>query len=171
MILGANAILREMEVGNIGISPFAPENVGPNSVDLTLSSELLVYDTIRTRVLDLNSNNPTIALNIPPTGLILEPGKLYIGSTREYTSTMKHVPTIVGRSSIARLGISVEISAGLGDVGFCGTWTLEISVIEPVRIYPGIRICQIYYMECDDPRLYQGRYNGQIGPVASRFCK
>jgi dCTP deaminase len=50
-----------------------------------------------------------------------------------------------GRSSIGRLGLFVHITAGFGDVGFRGYWTLEMFAVQPVRIYPGVEICQIFY--------------------------
>ena len=37
------------------------------------------------------------------------------------------------------------LTAGFGDVGFSGYWTLEIFCVQPVRIYPNVEICQIYY--------------------------
>jgi dCTP deaminase len=51
-----------------------------------------------------------------------------------------------GRSSIARLGLFVNASAGIGDIGFRGYWTLELVAVHPIRIYPGLPICQILYM-------------------------
>ena len=50
-----------------------------------------------------------------------------------------------GRSSIGRLGLFVHVTAGFGDVGFKGFWTLEIFCIQPVKIYPSVEICQVYY--------------------------
>jgi len=52
---------------------------------------------------------------------------------------------IEGRSSVGRLGLFVHVTAGFGDVGFCGYWTLEMFAIQPVRVYPGVPICQIFY--------------------------
>lgn len=82
---------------------------------------------------------------IPEEGLIIEPGTLYLGRTVEYTKTEGCVPMIEGRSSIGRLGLFIHITAGFGDVGFAGFWTLEISCIQPIRIYPFVAICQIFY--------------------------
>jgi dCTP deaminase len=52
---------------------------------------------------------------------------------------------IEGRSSIGRLGLFVHVTAGFGDVGFCGFWTLEMFAVQPVKIYPGVPICQIFF--------------------------
>jgi dCTP deaminase len=41
----------------------------------------------------------------------------------------------------------VHVTAGFGDVGFSGYWTLEMFAVQPVRVYPGVPICQIFYHE------------------------
>ena len=82
---------------------------------------------------------------IPPEGFVLHPNQLYLGRTVERTETHNLVPMIEGRSSVGRLGLFVHVTAGFGDVGFCGYWTLEMFAVQPVRIYPGVPICQIFY--------------------------
>jgi dCTP deaminase len=82
---------------------------------------------------------------IPEEGLVLEPGKLYLGRTMEYTGTDKYVPMLEGRSSIGRLGLFIHVTAGFGDVGFKGYWTLEIFCVQPIKIYSNVELCQIYY--------------------------
>ena len=93
--------------------------------------------------------NPYETLIIPPEGLVLQPGRLYLGRTVEYTRTQKYVPMLEGRSSIGRLGLCVHVTAGFGDIGFSGYWTLEIHAVSPIRVYPEIEICQIYYHTVD----------------------
>ena len=132
-----------------------------------------IYDSIMNKnVLDMKLENQTKEIIIPDEGLILLPGKLYLGQTNEYTETHNLVPAISGRSSIGRLGIAVHATAGFGDIGFKGNWTLEISVIEPVAIYPDIEFCQIYYYipegEYDS---YNGRYQNSHEVNASRLFK
>ena len=95
--------------------------------------------------LDMKRSQHLVIEKIPEEGFILEPGVLYLARTMEYTETHKFVPMLEGRSSVGRLGISIHSTAGFGDIGFCGYWTLEISCVQPVRIYPGVEICQIYY--------------------------
>ena len=73
--------------------------------------------------------------------------QLYLARTQEMTQTHNLVPMIEGRSSVGRLGLFVHVTAGFGDVGFCGYWTLEMFAIQPVKIYPGVPICQIFYHE------------------------
>ena len=87
---------------------------------------------------------------IPDEGMILQPGILYLASTVEYTETLRHVPIIQGKSSLGRLGLFVHITAGFGDVNFKGHWTLELAVIQPVKIYPGMKIAQICYHDISE---------------------
>ncbi len=143
MILSGKRILEELGK-RIVIEPFCPENLNPNSYNLTLHDELLVYEE---KELDMRRENRVRRIKIPPQGLVLEPMRLYLGRTAERTETHGLVPMIEGRSSIGRLGLFVHVTAGFGDVGFCGYWTLEMFAIQPVRIYAGVQICQIFYHE------------------------
>ena len=157
MILSGKKIIEEMGK-SIDITPFSESQINPNSYNLKLNDELLVYDD---DVLDMKKPSSYHTIKIPAEGLVLEPGKLYLGRTFEHTRTDKYVPMLEGRSSVGRLGISIHITAGFGDVGFNGYWTLEIHCIQPVRIYPFVEICQIYYHTIDgDYDLYKsGKYN------------
>ncbi len=143
MILSGHQILEHLGA-NIVIDPFVNENLNPNSYNLTLHNELMVYEEV---VLDMAKANRVRRLTIPPEGLILGPNQLYLGRTVERTETHNLVPMIEGRSSVGRLGLFVHVTAGFGDVGFCGYWTLEMFAVQPVRIYAGVPICQIFYHE------------------------
>ena len=142
MILSGLEISREIELGNILIEPYDPKRLNPNSYNLTLHDELLVYDE---EVLDMKVPNSYHKVKIPSSGYLLKPGKVYLRRTFELTETKSFVPMLEGRSSVGRLGLSIHITAGFGDVGFRGYWTLELHCIEPIRIYPFVEICQIYY--------------------------
>ena len=144
MILTDRKILEEMEKGSIVISPFDRRNLGSNSYDVHLGKYLAVY---RNDILDARVHNEIEQSEIPDDGLILLPHRLYLGVTEEYTETHRHVPFLEGKSSIGRLGIDIHATAGKGDVGFCNTWTLEISVKQAVRVYPGMPIGQLIYFE------------------------
>jgi dCTP deaminase len=145
MILSGEEIRRNLNQ-NIVIDPYHEENLNPNSYNLTLHNELLVYEEV---VLDMRHSNRTRRIIIPEDGLVLSPNQLYLGRTLERTETHNLVPMIEGRSSIGRLGLFVHITAGFGDVGFCGYWTLEMFAVQPVRIYPGVQICQIFYHQIE----------------------
>jgi dCTP deaminase len=144
MILSDSEILRQIDNGNIVIAPFDPDCLGSNSYDVHLGDTLVVYDSIE---LDANKYNLTREIKIPKEGIVLNPQTLYLGVTKEYTECHKHVPFLEGKSSIGRLGINIHATAGKGDVGFCNTWTMEISVIHPVRVYAGMRIGQLIFFE------------------------
>jgi len=120
--------------------------------------------------IDAKKSNATEEIIIPEEGYILVPGVLYLGSTVEYTETHNIVPTIEGKSSIGRLGIDIHKTAGFGDLSFCGTWTLEITVTQPVKIYPYMRLAQIIYHEISGSvgKTYNGKYQGQHGIIASK---
>ena len=128
--------------GDIIIDPYNRNKLNPNSYNLALHDELLVYKNFP---LDMKKENEFEKLFIPTDGLILKPFRLYLGRTLEYTETNNLVPMLEGRSSVGRLGLFVHVTAGFGDVGFKGFWTLEIFCIQPVKIYAGVEVCQIYY--------------------------
>lgn len=229
-MLTGSEIEKQIKKGNIGIDPFDPNCINPNSYNLKLHPQLLVYSRgtdrddiifpnksfkynneqisaserffdrvekmtksiysdsyIETNIdsivrrnpimimdpLDMKIPNDTIEFEIPEDGYVLQPGVLYIGRTVERTWTDKYIPMINGRSSGGRLGISIHICAGFGDVGFDGTWTLEITVVEPVRIYPYVEIAQVCYFKPEGSikKIYRGRYYNQVDATASRFYR
>ena len=143
MILSGNEIKRRLD-DDIVIEPYEPARLNPNSYNLTLHDELMVYEEL---VLDLARANRVRRVTIPEKGLVLSPNQLYLGRTAERTETHNLVPMIEGRSSVGRLGLFVHVTAGFGDVGFSGYWTLEMFAVQPVRIYPNVPICQIFYQE------------------------
>ena len=161
MILSGKEI--ENRLGkDIIIEPFDPKLVNPNSYNLRLHQELMVYEK---NELDMKTPNAVQSLTIPGEGLLLETNKLYLGRTIEYTKTDNYVPMLEGRSSIGRLGLFIHVTAGFGDVGFAGFWTLEIFCVQPIRIYAGVEICQIYYhaIEGDYDQYQSGKYQNNTG--------
>lgn len=155
MILSGKEIRNKLG-REIIIEPFNEQQLNSNSYNLKLHNELVIYESC---ILDVKKDNRISKIIIPQEGIILNPGKLYLGRTAEYTETKGYVPMIEGRSSIGRLGMFIHVTAGFGDVGFRGYWTLEISCIQPVRIYSGIEICQIFYHEIrGDVIEYNGKY-------------
>jgi dCTP deaminase len=141
MILSGHEI-RSRFGSDILIDPFDEARLNPNSYNLSLHDELLVYEEV---VLDMRKSNRVERITIPEDGLVLAPNQLYLGRTVERTETHNLVPMIEGRSSIGRLGLFVHVTAGFGDVGFAGFWTLEMFAVQPVKIYPGVPICQIFF--------------------------
>ena len=111
------------------------DKIGENYITVTLSNMLKTYET---PLLETTSPNPSQTILIPETGFILEPNKLYLGSTNEYTKTDGYVPVLSGLLELATLGMEIHITAGFGDNGFEGTWTLEIICSNPTVIYPNM---------------------------------
>ena len=169
MILSGIEIKRRLGK-DIFIEPFNPAQLGPNSYNLRLYHELMLYDE---PTLDMKKNHKVSTLTIPEEGLLLESGKLYLGRTVEYTQTDTLVPMIEGRSSVGRLGLFIHVTAGFGDVGFRGYWTLEIFCIQPVRIYPNVEICQVFYhtIEGDYTLYMSNKYQNNRGIQPSMLYK
>ncbi len=169
MILTGLEIKKRMG-GDIVIDPYDSKLVNPNSYNLRLHNELVVY---RNETLDMKVPSETETLIIPPEGMLLKPGRLYLGRTLEYTETRNLVPMLEGRSSIGRLGLFVHVTAGFGDVGFKGYWTLEISAIQPIRIYPFVGICQIFYhtVEGEITEYVSNKYQSNKGIQPSMMYK
>lgn len=170
MLLSDSAILDGVRAGTIYISPFDANQLGPNSYDLRLGSRLLRYAT-PDGVLDPRRINATQEITIPTNGIRLEPGRLYLGETVETAGSTVYAPMVEGRSSYGRLGLDVHISAGFGDVGFVGVWTLELRVVEPFILYPNERICQIYFHRVEGAVLnpYKGKYVNSTRVTASKL--
>lgn len=175
MILSDKKILEEIAKGTILIEPYRREDLGSNSYDVHLGKHLAMY---RDHQIDAKKHNVIDHFDIPEDGIVLEPGRFYLGVTEEYTETHAHVPFLEGKSSTGRLGIDIHATAGKGDVGFCGNWTLEISVKVPVRVYAGMPIGQLIYfpvegeieVKYNDKK--NAKYSGQPNrPVESMMWK
>jgi dCTP deaminase len=175
MILSDTRILEEIENRNIVIEPYDRKYLGTNSYDVHLGKHLAVYIDAE---LDARKHNQIRHFEIPEEGFVLKPGMLYLGVTEEYTETHAHVPFLEGKSSTGRLGIDIHATAGKGDVGFCNTWTLEISCVHPVRIYAGMPIGQLIYFPVEGEVINKynkkpgAKYNERtIKPVESMMWK
>ena len=179
-ILSGKRIKQEIDKGTIVIKPFDEKRLNPNSYTVRLDDELLTYEH---GLLDMRVEEPYTIERMTATGKLLIPGKIYLAKTIEKTETHGFVPMLEGRSSVGRLGLFVHATAGFGDNGFEGYWTLELSCIQPIVIYPGIEIAQLYYhtiAEADedgaghelDPMLYlEGKYAMNTGIQPSMLYK
>lgn len=169
MILTGNEIMKRLDK-EIFIKPFYPEQVNPNSYNLSLADELMVYTE---DVIDPKQENKTETITIPKKGYVLEPRKVYLARTSEYTKTFNLVPMIIGRSSLGRLGLAVHVTSGFGDVGFCGYWTMQLICVQRIKIYPGMKICQIFYNTvCGDTTDYSSdKYQNSSDIMASKIFR
>ncbi len=165
MILTGPEIAKQVAAGRIVIDPFSPEQVNPNSYNFRLDRYLLVYTE---SIIDPKRSLPTKTIEIPPQGLRLEAGCLYLGSTVEKLGSPHYAPTYAARSSVARLGLFINLSASLGDIGFVGTWTLQLHAVQPIVVYPYMEIGQMmFWVPHGTISLYNGKYQASHGPRAS----
>lgn len=165
MILTGLEIVREYNRGNIIIDPFLPSNANPNSYNFRLGKSLRIYTEFP---LDPKKINAFADITIPDEGYVLEPNRLYLGSTMEVLGSRIYAPTFAARSSVARLGLFIHLSAGLGDVGYVGQWTLQLFTMHPLRIYEGMRIGQMMWWQTQGTIThYCGKYQGAIGPQST----
>jgi len=175
MILSDTRILEEIDKGTIKVEPYSRACLGSNSYDVHLGKWLAKY---KDEILDAKKHNQIEYFEIPEEGFILQPQVFYLGVTQEYTETHAHVPFLEGKSSTGRLGIDIHATAGKGDVGFCGNWTLEISVKQPVRIYKYMPIGQLIYFPVEGEieiaynKKKDAKYSGQPNkPIESMMWK
>ena len=168
MVLTGKEIIENIKLNKIEVDPFSPQHVGPNSIDLHLADELLVYTNT---ILDSRTENQTEVYQKDSIkgGWFLEPNRLYLGSTVEKVGSKTHLPLYEGRSSYGRLGIQVHSTAGVGNLGFFGTITLEITVAQPIWIYPNDRLCQVLFLSTvGEVTEYKGKYQNQSKTTSSR---
>lgn len=170
MILTNLEIIKQVNKNNIQISPFSTNLLNPNSYNYRLNYELLEFDTI----LDAKTKTNFKKIILSPNGYILQPGKLYLGSTYEKIGSTKFVTQLIGRSSVGRLGLFLQITAPLGHVGTYHNWTLELKVVQPLRIYPLMKIGQISFWKIKGNKKYthlNGSYKKYETAHISKFYK
>jgi dCTP deaminase len=174
MILTGPETAAQIEAGRITIDPFDENCVSPNSVDFHLGSDIGWY---RRRwwggsTLDCRRPNPFVRAEIPEEGMVLRPGRIYLASTREVMGSTHFVPIIRARSSIARLGLFVHCTADLIDIGSINRWTLQLHAVQPVRIYPGLRIGQVtFWVPRGHIVPYRGKYQGSMQAEPSQIWR
>ena len=165
MILTGPQIESAVERGEIVIRPFRKSQIAPNSYDFRLGARCRVYTM---RSLDAARENKTRAFLLPKRGLMLQPNRIYLINTEETMGSEYYVPIIRGRSSVGRLGIFIDITADLIDLGSINQWTLQIHAVHPVRVYPGMLVGQVTFWRTFGRRVqYDGKYRRHRSPVPS----
>lgn len=183
-ILVDRDILKAIKSGAIKIDPFKRDALGTNSYDVHLSPKVQTYveryDSTGHELLplDVKAPNPVDNWVICDQGVVLVPGTLYLCSTIEYTEAHEHIPYLEGKSSLGRLGMAIHITAGKGDVGFCNYWTMEVTVIRPLRVFAGMPVGQLTWHEASSEPLvpYNRKSSAKYidrkeGPQASEMWK
>ena len=194
-IISGPAIDDCVAAGDIAIDPYEPGHINPASIDLRLGGKVMVYEDWvdcsaadyghydifdghgltggMSFVQDIKESARTRTFKMDKElGWVLKPGILYLMHTLERVHTDRFVPVLDGKSSIGRLGITIHLTAGFGDPGYDGQYTLEVTAQHPVRVYPGMRFCQMRFHHLDGKLLsYEQtgnyRHDQAKGPVAS----
>ncbi|WP_419241771.1 dCTP deaminase [Cardinium endosymbiont of Nabis limbatus] len=169
MILTGVFIREEFNNKRININPFDYRNITTNSYDLTLGKKFLRYTNA---VIDPKKENPYEIFEIEEDGMVLNQGEFLLGHSVEEIGSDYYVPIIHARSSIARLGLFVHVTADLIDIGSHGNVTFQLYSTLQVRIYPWMRIGQVsFWKPKGDIKLYDGQYQESKGPIGSKFFK
>ncbi len=171
MILSDKTIKDLLERGELVIDPLDPEQVQCSSVDLRLGSEIGRYEEGHT--IDVKRGAGKIRVYRVEGSFEIKPKEFLLATTREYIKLPPNVTAFVeGRSSLGRLGLFIE-NAGWVDAGFEGQITLELYNANsvPIRLYTGMRICQLVFARLDamPERVYSGKYQRQRGVTPSRI--
>lgn len=172
-MLLASEIRKAISDGSIKISDFRESALNPNSYNLRVGNMIkqVMPNALNGKLEYIDPDIPMVCKTgeISDRGTMLFPGYVYLVPTMETVSTDKYVPIITGRSSYGRLGMSVHREAGFGDIGFSGTWTLQIDVVTPTLLHPYREICQVYFSEVvgEPELLYRGKYQNSNGAVES----
>lgn len=158
MILTGSAIRAAVDQGRITIDPYLPAHTNPNSHGYRLGETLKVF----TRVpVDPRTSPATKTIQIPRRGYVLRPGRVYLGHTMERIGSEHFVTSLIGRSSVGRLGLFLQISADLAQLGAVHQWTLEMVATQRVRVYAGMVVGQVSFWSTMGAAMpYRGYYGG-----------
>jgi dCTP deaminase len=167
VILTGPEIAEQVKRERITILPFSVDQVNPNSYDFRLGHTVMGY---RNATLDVSEVQPTWTAEMDDEGFIFRPGRIYLAHTLEVMGSCNYVPIIRAKSSVARLGLFIHVTADLIDIGSVNQWTLQLHAVQPVRLYPKMRIGQVTFWTVQgEISLYDGKYQGTRGPAASRI--
>ena len=183
MILADREIRQALAEGSIKISP-APDfesQLGSCSIDFRLGNTFMVFEHSRFSYVDPRqpqSIEQAMRTIVVPDGeaFIMQAGDFALASTMETLELPDDLlGRLEGRSSIARIGITVHSTAAVFEPGWIGTATMELSNLGrmAVALYPGMRICSFTFEQLTSPVMVPYRskrgnkYAGQIEPRAS----
>lgn len=169
MILTSKEIEKEVNQGKIKISPFQSSNLSTNSYDVSMGNQLLKYTA---PYLDPHKENAYEMIDIPDEGYYMNAGDFLLSSTQEKIGSDFFVPIIHGRSSTARMGLFIHVTADLFDIGYYGNSTLQLYATAPIILHPFMKIAQVsFWMPEGDITLYSGKYQHSASPTPSRIHK
>ncbi len=164
MILSGPEIAREVTAGRIVITPFSKEQINPNSYNYRLGTTLKEY------VAGHDGETSFREIPIPESGIILKPQMMYLSHTAEVIGSSHYAMSLIGRSSLGRLGLFLQISANLGHTASEHQWTLELVACQPIRLYAGMIVGQVSFWENSGTVVpYEGTYGHLSNTQESRF--
>ncbi len=171
MILSDSKIRELIREGRLEIDPLTEDQIQCSSVDLRLGREFGRYEG--RDPIDVRKGINGIKVLQVEEFIDILPKEFLLATTVEYIRLPANITAFVeGRSSLGRLGLFIE-NAGWVDAGFEGQITLELYNANsvPIRLYPGMRICQLVFASLDrEPeRVYAGKYMGQRGVTPSKI--
>jgi len=157
MILTGNKIREEVKNKRIVIEPFSEDQINPNSYNYRLGTEYIELDN--DKVYDIKNIKQEFNMKkIPENGLILDPKKIYLCNTKEIIGSTEYITSLIGKSSMGRLGLFLQVAADLGHQGQIHKWTLELRASIPTKIYPNMRIGQVTFWKTYGEKLLQDGY-------------
>lgn len=182
MVLSDRTIRREIESGNLGIDPLAPDAIQPASVDLRLGHQFRVFRNSAVPYIDVKQEYPDLTDMVEIEGdrpFILHPGEFALAVTYERVRLPSDiVGRLEGKSSLGRLGLLIHSTAGFVDPGWDGALTLELSNVSnvPITLYHRMKVSQISFLRLTEPAENPygsgelgSKYQHQDGPTPSRY--
>jgi dCTP deaminase len=163
MILSRTEIDRRVADGSITISPYSTAQLNPTSYSYRLGLEISELSPAAPP-----GDNGGDVVEIGESGMLLKPGRLYLSHTYEVIGSRECVVTLMGRPSIGRLGLFVQLSADLGNIGDAHRWTLELTCVQPIVIYPCMLIGELTFWETiGELAYYSGPYTRFSRPTGN----
>ncbi len=152
----------------------AGELLTPSAFDRVYEGLLETEGIVPHGFLDAKKDNKLVTYELADgEGILLKPGIGYLMHTEERVRSDHFIPVLDGKSSLGRLFVTIHVTAGYGEIGFDGQYTLEVMVQHPVVLYAGMRIGQIrFHTAVGEKQSYQehGHYVGDkaLGPIPSQ---
>lgn len=167
MILTGSEIIRNIRKGQLQIEPFNIENINPNSYTYSICDEMhIINASLEEKGLVYSKE----IVSLIDGKWLLKKGCLYLTTTLERIGSKHFVVSLIGRSSIGRFGLFVQISANLGHQGSFHRWTLELRPSIDIYIYPYQPLGQVsFWCVQGTSQPYSGVYGNSDEPLMSNI--
>ena len=143
MILTYHEIIKSVKNGDIHVTPFEENMVNPNSYDYRIDYKLLEIEDLP---VDPKKQTSYHEIDFTDDGYVLSPNKTYLANTYEEIGSDIFVPLLIGKTSLGRLGLFLQITA-------------ELKAVQPLKIYPMMRVGQVSFWKTEGSA--DMRYNGK----------